>query len=660
VSVETDPILFQWNFFERTISNYSVILKIFQCLEDGDSLVKYMPRVFVEETAFDACQIVAREDDSSKTGFSSLDECLKALSFEEIECLDGTSFAPSVLNNEHGYGTLWLYPLRDDVEIFGYLLLGKKDGIDLGDRSLVELKLLADILNRSLLLSKRVREARATKIKAAAEAPDGNLAMTRVLLENVIDQFPHIVLVVDRKGRITFANTKARTELCEQKGLIIGERLDAIISGLDADFLEKDAILQGDIHYRVNGSYRYYSLESYPIKDGEGTIVWKSVVLKDVMGERVTEEENLHRGKMESMGRLAGGVAHDFNNLLTGVLGYASLIKRFLTDNAQLYRYAEVIESSARRAAVLTQHLLNFSRRQKRSVGVMDVNTLLDDVLFLVKESFGDVTINHDFDQLLPPIRGDEAELQHAFLNLCINSKDAMPNGGTLTVRTERKRYIGDREFVLVEIEDTGCGMDEATRKHIFEPFFTTKSKGTKLGMGLYLFDKVIRSHDGFIELASEPGKGSRFSIYLPVDTRIKETRPSAEPDPETTKDATVLIVDDEDVIRELLAGVLRRGGFKVLEAGDGKSALSVFEEHKDKVDLVVLDMIMPGLKGEEVLKRLRILAESVRVVVSSGFMSEEQRGKLQHYHPAAFLDKPYRDEDVLRTIRQALANGKS
>jgi CheY-like chemotaxis protein len=277
-------------------------------------------------------------------------------------------------------------------------------------------------------------------------------------------------------------------------------------------------------------------------------------------------------------------------------------------------------------------------------------------VLFLLKESFRDVEMEKQLDPLLPPIRGDEGELQHALLNLCVNAKDAMVNAGKLRVKTERKKHIGNKDFILIEIEDNGIGMDEDVRAKIFEPFFTTKDNGTKLGMGLYMVDKVVRNHGGFIELESGPGKGTRFSVFLPLDVRIAEV-PQAEPEmPQAAQKATVLVVEDEDIIRELLGGILKREGLTVLEACDGRKALDVLGHQPQPIDLVILDMVMPVLKGEAVLKRLKELEINVKVVISSGFMNENQREKLKNWGIDAFLDKPYREQDVLSVVRKVLA----
>jgi signal transduction histidine kinase/CheY-like chemotaxis protein len=652
-----ESVLFQWNFYERTIANYSTIMKIFQYIEDGESLVNYIPKVFVEETDFDMCQIIRNGKDEAQEGFFTIDDSLKSLSLREIEHLNRALFSPCLLTNVSTCGTLYIYPLLQDVDVFGYLLLGKKDAIQLDEHVLRELELLCQVLNKSMLLNISIDRLKALDDLRLRDL-DSKLVLTKTLLNTVIDQSPDVLLLVDKSGRICFANKKARMQFDERKALLVGEKIDNLISGIDSDSFEKDLLLHGNIQYRIGDQFKLFELESYPIKDETGAVVFKSIVLKDVMDEKLIEEENIHKSNMESIGKLAGGVAHDFNNLLTGVLGYASLLKKHVTEDKQLLRYVEVIEGSARRAAKLTEHLLNFSRRQKRSTGIVDVNVIVDDVLFLLGESFRDLEVVKNLDPLLPPFKGDEGELQHALLNLCVNARDAMVNGGKLRVRTERKKHMGNEDFILIQVEDNGTGMDQDIRKKIFEPSFTTKESGTKLGMGLYMVDKFVKGHGGFIELESEPGQGTRFSLYLPVGTgkmEVLQAEPELLP---AAQNSTVLVVEDEDTIRELVGGILKREGLKVLEAPDGRKALEVLQHPPRPIDLVILDMVMPGLRGEGVLTRLKELGIDVRVIVSSGFMNENQREKLKGWGINAFLDKPYRETDVLSLVRKVLAQG--
>ncbi len=653
--ITPESVLFQWNFYERTIANYSIIMKIFQYLEDGESLVHYLPKVFVEETDFDMCQIVKTGKDEAQEGFFTIDDSLKSLPLREIERLNGALFSPCLLSNTPACGTLYIYPLLQDVDVFGYLLLGKKEAIKLDEHVLREMELLCQVLNKSMLLNISIDRLKALDDLRLRDL-DSKLVLTKTLLNTIIDQSPNALLLVDRSGRICFANKKARMEFDGRKGLLVGEKIDNLISGIDSDSFDKDLVLHGNIQYRIGDQFQLFELESYPVKDETGEVVFKSVVLKDVMDEKLTEEENIHKSKMESIGKLAGGVAHDFNNLLTGVLGYASLLKKHMGEERQLLRYVDVIEGSARRAAKLTEHLLNFSRRQRRSTGIVDANAIVDDVLFLLSESFRDLKVVKELDPLLPPMKGDEGELQHAILNLCINARDASSGGGTIRIKTERKKRMGDKDFILIQIEDNGVGLEDDVRRRIFEPFFTTKENGTKLGMGLYMVDRFVKSHGGLIELESEPGQGTRFSLYLPVETSRTEF-PKAEPEvlPQV-QNGTVLVVEDEDTIRELVGGILKRDGLSVLEAADGRKALEVLQDSARRIDLVILDMIMPGLKGDAVLTRLKELGIDVRVIVSSGFMNEAQREKLKNWGVKDFLDKPYRDTDVLNLVRKLLA----
>jgi two-component system, cell cycle sensor histidine kinase and response regulator CckA len=645
--LKSESLSFQWNFYERSVNNYSIIMRILNCLGNGDSLIKNVPRIFVEETPFEVCKLFKSEKEGTREGFFSLDNSSDDLSLESIRQLNGGALSPSMVHNVSGYGSLYVYPLKEETSIFGYVVLAKDVYIS-PDRALLrELEIVCDIYNKTLLLSSAIHD---TGKEHSAEEP---------MYESVIDEFPDAMLLVDRNGSICFANKRAKEEFEGRKGFLLGERLENLILGIDEDFYRKATLCCGEVTYRSGETLKIFKMNCYPIGDKKQIRNMTSVILTDVAEEKFKNEENILREKMGSVGLLAGGIAHDFNNLLTGVLGYASLIKNFLPKEEKLYKYAEAIEHSAQRASKLTQHLLNFSRRQRRTSGVIDLNALLEDVLFLLKESFRDVEIEKSLHEALPPVKGDEAELQNVFLNLCINAKDAMNGVGTIKVRTARKKQTGDKEFALIEIEDSGKGIDESIKTKIFEPYFSTKENGKNLGMGLYIVSKVIREHGGFLELDSKPGQGTKFSLYIPL--AIDNTWKAAEPEEEVTRDSLVkkrkiLVVDDEDIIREFVKGLLTDAGVHVLEARDGKEAIQLFHEHCHSIDLVILDMIMPGIKGDEVLKEIRVIRPETKVIVSSGFMSEEQRDNLKEHRVDAYLDKPYRDKDVMRTILDILS----
>jgi nitrogen-specific signal transduction histidine kinase len=620
-------------------------MRMLHYVEEEDSLINNIPRILVEGSIFDMCKIVRHDNGTVREGFFSLEESLCSVDLDAIKSVSAGAFTPSVLKDTFGYGVLYVYPLKKDMDIVGFLLLGRRLPIELDSRTLRELEIVCDIYNKSLILHISLH----THKKAVHK---------KTIYENLIDEFPDALLMVDKNGAIVFANKRAKSEFEGSKGFLVGEKIDNVVSGIGSDFYRKDTVLHGEVKYKAGDKFKIFRMDSFPVKQALEKGVWKGLLFKDVAEMKIKEEEHVLKEKMESIGMLAGGIAHDFNNLLTGVLGYASLIKNFLSNEEKLYRYAEAIENSAQRAAKLAQHLLNFSRRQGRVSGIVDINMLLEDILFLIKESFRDIEIEKSFDPRLYPIKGDEAELQNVFLNLCTNAKDAMAGKGLLRVRTERKRYVGHREFAVVEIEDTGQGIDEKIKEKIFEPYFTTKENGTNLGMGLYLVDKIIREHGGFVELESEKDKGTRFSIYLPLPTKIVEPETAKEEltNGGLTKKQKILVVDDEDVVRELIKGVLADEPTEILEAPDGTKALEIFKEQHGSIDLVILDMIMPGIKGDEVLREMRLIRKDIKVIISSGFMSEEQRDSLKKYKVDAFLDKPFRDKDVIHTIIEVLS----
>jgi len=637
--IHTESMKLQWNFYERTINNYSIIMRIMQSAEE-DLLISDVPRVFVEESFFDTCKIMVDEDGIIREGFYSIDETLNSLDYATVAAFNGSSTTASLVDDVFGYGLLYICPLRRELKTIGYLVLGKRYWIDVELRLLRELDIVCDIYNRSLLLGSR--GARRIGVHSAAT------------FEKVLEVFPDPLVLIDRKGYICYANRNAKAQFETKKGFFLGERADKAIPGLPEDLVKKNRPFRGEIRYKLQEDYKMFRVESFAVKNADEKGEWRAIIFKDVVKMKVSEEEHLLRKRTESVGMLAGGIAHDFNNMLTGILGYAALMRKLLSD-AKLSRYAEAIEHSAQRASKLTKHLLNFSRRQKRSTGLVDINALLDDVLFLLKQSFFSVRIERDFDAALPNIKGDEAELQNVFLNLFINARDAMDGDGLLRVSTSRQ----DKGYICVEIQDTGKGIDEALQQKIFEPYFSTKESISNLGMGLYLVDKAVREHGGFIEIVSEKEKGTIFYLYLPAPSlRVSEAKPREAPRlGQNLSGRTILVVDDEYLVRELLKGILSETGARLLEAENGEDALEIYARHQHEIDLVILDVIMPGMKGDEVLRRIRKTHGDMKVVISSGFMSEQQRAKLKELRVDGFLDKPFKDDDALSLIMEVLEN---
>lgn len=640
--LKSESLSHQWNFYERAINNYSIIMRIMSSVED-DLLVDYIPKVFVEESFFDVCKIMIEENGLIHEGFYGIDETLTNVDFSSISMLNSGASAPSLVDDVFGYGILYVYPIKKDLSVIGYIVLGKRYYMEIEMRLLRELEIVCDIFNKSLLLS---RSGRHRPLQAKAT------------FEIVLEELPDALLLIDKNGFICYANKKAKLEFENKKGLLLGEKINNVVPGLNEDFSKKETAEFSEVTYKRANMIKIFKIEYFRVREQPEKGEWKGIIFRDVVRKKINEEEYLLKQKMESIGMLAGGIAHDFNNMLTGILGYASLMKKFLADNAKLSRYAEAIEHSAQRASMLTQHLLNFSRRQRKSTGIVNVNTLLEDVLFLLKESFREITIETDLDDKLPLINGDEAELQNVFLNLLINAKDAMDGNGIIRVRTALTKDHNDKRFLLIEMEDTGKGIDEELRMKIFEPYFSTKEKDSNLGMGLYLVDRVIKGHGGFIEIESEKEKGTKFSLYVPVPV-IDATKTESKKrvlDKEILKGKEILVVDDEELVRELAKGVLAGTGVIVHEAKNGEEAVEIFRQKADTIEAVFLDVIMPGMKGDVVLQKIREINKKIRVIIASGFMNESQRAKLKEQSIDAFLDKPFTDEKIVETVIEVLS----
>jgi PAS domain S-box-containing protein len=387
--------------------------------------------------------------------------------------------------------------------------------------------------------------------------------------------------------------------------------------------------------------------------------------IKD-LENRELERRLLHSQKMESLGTLAGGVAHDFNNILTAILGYSNLLSNEINNDDRLLRYVKTIEKSAQRAADLTKQLLGFARKGKVTVKDVNFNTICIDTAELTKKMLQkNVEVVLNLFHNLPPVEGDESQLAQVVMNLAVNARDAMPDGGKLTFTTRMARgeeikrlklQNGGKSYVVIEVSDTGTGIAPEVMPRIFEPFFSTKEKGKGTGLGLSMVYGIVHNHEGEIEVDSEVGNGSTFRVYLPAkDTeKFYDLPESKKVIREARSQSTCLIVDDEPDVRELIADFVRAAGLSVIKAKSGREAIEIIEENEN-IDIVILDMIMPGLDGGETFHAIRALRPSVPVLISTGYSAEEKVRKILAEANVALINKPFTFEELQEKLGKYL-----
>ena len=422
---------------------------------------------------------------------------------------------------------------------------------------------------------------------------------------------------------------------------------------------------------RRDGQLLDVSLTISPILDQAGAVIGLASMFRDIADRKRLEAQLLHAQKMEAIGRLAGGVAHDFNNLLSIIVGYAYLVQTSAADGEPIRTAAEQILAASERASVLTRQLLAFSRRQVMRPEVLDLNLVLSGINKILPRLLGeDIDVRLVAGDDLRSIKADPAQVEQVVLNLVVNARDAMPQGGKLTIETRNVRFtereahhhgVRPGDYVLLAVSDTGHGMDEATRARIFEPFFTTKEAGKGTGLGLATVYGIVNQSNGHIWVYSEPGQGTTFKIYLPAtaDAAASAFKPPAM-EPSLCGSETVLLVEDEAQLRELLAHVLRDQGYRIITAANGPEALEKVLPAIGApalVDLLVTDVILPEMRGQTLAERLVERSPEMAVIYMSGYTDNAlvHSGALPGAAPSNFLQKPFTPDHVLRLVREVL-----
>ncbi len=446
---------------------------------------------------------------------------------------------------------------------------------------------------------------------------------------------------------------------------------EALLAAGAADFCWKEELsaplLDSQIRHAL--AHSAAQTESSGRRAVETALSESEAQLRVMFHEREELERQFHQSqKMETVGRLAGGIAHDFNNILTAIVGFGTLVAEQVAGDEAAERNAKEILHAADRASSLTRQLLAFGRRQVLHPIRLDLNDTVHGVAEMLRRVIGeDVDLQIGCATRIPPVRADEGQLESALMNLVVNARDAMPKGGRIIIETDEvvldqpycDTHVSVRpgHYVRLAVSDTGVGIPLDVQHRIFEPFFTTKEAGKGSGLGLATVYGIIKQSGGYIWVYSEVGVGTTFKVYLPVDT---EGRPAPSPAAPVAKGRsggteTILLVEDAAIIRQLAREILVRAGYEVLEAGNAGEALAVASAHKGRIDLLLTDVIMPGLSGVELASRLKAIRKDVNVLYMSGYTDNAIARNGLLADEASFLQKPFTPEDLLRKVRQVL-----
>jgi PAS domain S-box-containing protein len=503
-----------------------------------------------------------------------------------------------------------------------------------------------------------------TKRKQAEEA----LMQSNSFNEMLLQTMPFGMDIVDERGNILFINdfmkkllgTDAMGQCCwtmykdNQKQCTDCPLHKGIEFG-KAETLESTGVL-GGMTFQISHIGMMYNGKKAMLE-----------VFQDVTEQKKLQQELLQVQKMESIGTLAGGVAHDFNNILAIILAYTSAMERSAVDKKKILEYCRTITQAVKRGAALVRQILTFARKADIVLAPMSLPDLINEIISMLKQTFPKViNFKEIVDNDIPFINADRTQIHQAMLNLCVNARDAMPKGGLITIKAERRTIDQVQErvpaanqdsYICISITDTGEGMKEATRRRIFDPFFTTKEEGKGTGLGLAVVYGVIQSHNAFIDVESAVGHGTTFRLYFPIPLLSEQMIdiPSATESFIIGGTETILLVEDEEPLRDMVRLILKSKGYKVLTAQDGNEAIKKYKLHKDEIDIVLTDMGLPEMTGLDMFKKIKKVKTNVKAIFASGFFEPDVKSEIMKAGAKGFIQKPYSPDEILRILRGVL-----
>ena len=477
------------------------------------------------------------------------------------------------------------------------------------------------------------------------------------------------ILEITPEGRIVYVNPAVISLINLPENKLLGSNFTDLFQETDRQRIKSYLAAMDTQPQTVNEEVslimnsKQISLRLLPILDKEDQPI--IIILNDLSERKRMEAQFLQAQKMEAIGTLAGGIAHDFNNLLMVIQGNASLMLLNVDPSHPHHEMLTSIVKQVQSGSKLTNQLLGYARKGRYEVKPIQVNQLVEETSKAFGRTRKEITIHRELANDLFPIEGDLGQIEQVLMNLFVNAADAMPQGGDIFLKTINIPYGDIRgklynpkpgDYVLLTVTDTGMGMDPKTLDRIFEPFFTTKELGRGTGLGLASVYGIIKGHGGYVDVESEEGRGTTFKIYLPASNR--EIQKTIEvPDHIIKGTGTILLVDDEEMVLEVGERFLKVMGYQVLTAREGREAIEVYQKHRDTIDLVLLDIIMPNMKGGEVFDRLKEINPEVKVLLSSGYSIDDEASQILERGGSGFIQKPFDMNQLSQSIRAMLGN---
>ncbi len=576
-----------------------------------------------------------------------------------------TDFISPTLENE-GLQAWESIPLERKGDFAGVLIIGTKASGQFEAGQLNLLQAFGNQISIALHNAYLYEEARQSEKRYA----------------DLYEHSPDMYHSVNRDGIIVNCNVTESVVLGYPKEEIVGKHLAKLYPPSQAEHVRNNLRLLFSLGEEIRGVEEQMrkkdgtridvSVNTSLVHDEEGKPVLARIVARDITEKKKLEQQILHAQKIDSIGNLAGGIAHDFNNILASILGSASMMKRKLKENELWYSYVDLMETAARRGAALTRQLLTFARKSNAYIRPLDMNSVVKETLRLFEATIPKtIQVEKELSTGFVVVRGDEGQLQQALLNLCINARDAMPDGGVLNIATAPveltaadARRIPDAQpgpYVTLTVMDKGVGIPPELQSKVFEPFFTTKEQGKGTGLGLSVVYGVVRSHGGFITLESEINFGTKLTLYLPRVSEAELLKRRAQPKTLAGGKERILFVDDETSVNAVGAAMLKDLGYSVDTVFDGHQALEILKSDAEPFSLIILDMNMPRMGGRETFRKIKELSPNAKILICSGYSGGTLQDEEFKNAIDGFLQKPFSVDEMAEKVREVLnQNGLS